>query len=162
MEVYVDGACPRNGTADARAGVGVWFGADSPHNVSRPVTGDVHTNNVAELQAIAAALEALEAMQAVEAGPSTKPDTPGPTAPVTIFTDSMYALNALTLWAPKWARCGWRTAAGGPVANQDLIVRTLAMLQRAPHVTLAYVAGHAGVPGNEGADALARAGAAMV
>jgi ribonuclease HI len=45
------------------------------------------------------------------------------------------------------------------VANQELIAAILAKLAGSGFlgVTLAYVPGHAGVEGNEGADALARA-----
>jgi len=149
MEVYTDGACSGNGTPAARGGIGVWFAKDSPDNVSRPIRGPVHTNNVAELQAIEAALDALAARGVTHA---------------TVYSDSMYAINALTLWAPKWAARGWRTAAGTPVANQELIAAILAKLAGSGFlgVTLAYVPGHAGVEGNEGADALARAACVVV
>ena len=39
-EVYTDGACPNNGKGGARAGVGVWWGAEHPLNYSRRATGD--------------------------------------------------------------------------------------------------------------------------
>jgi ribonuclease HI len=147
IQVYTDGACVGNGTAGARGGIGVWFGPDSPHNVSRPIAGPLHTNNVAELQAIEAAIHVLETLHVPAA---------------VIHTDSMYAINALTRWAPKWATKGWRTAAGGPVANKDLIIGILAKLSGGPvAVTLNYVAGHAGIAGNEAADDLARRGAAQ-
>jgi ribonuclease HI len=147
MEVYTDGACAGNGTPHARGGIGVWFAKDSPLNVSRAVRGPVHTNNVAELQAIEAALDSLAARGVTHA---------------TVYSDSMYAINAVTLWAPKWAAKGWRTAAGTPVANQELIAGIVARLGGSGFrdVTLAYVRGHAGVEGNEGADALARAACA--
>ncbi|KAL3275871.1 hypothetical protein HHI36_020610 [Cryptolaemus montrouzieri] len=56
--VYTDGACENNGKANAKAGIGVWFGNNHPLNVSRPVQGKA-TNNTAEIQACVAALEIL-------------------------------------------------------------------------------------------------------
>lgn len=45
--VYVDGSCFSNGKGDkARAGYSVFFGENDPRNVSEPITGDKHTNNV--------------------------------------------------------------------------------------------------------------------
>jgi len=35
-----------------QAGVGVYWGPDHPNNVSRPVSGGRHTNNVAEIQVL--------------------------------------------------------------------------------------------------------------
>ena len=55
--VYVDGACKNNGQPDAAAGYGVWFGKNHELNVSEVVSGLLHSNNVAELQAAKAAIE---------------------------------------------------------------------------------------------------------
>ena len=55
--VYVDGACKNNGKSDAAAGYGVWFGKNHELNVSEVISGDKHSNNVAELQAAKAAIE---------------------------------------------------------------------------------------------------------
>ena len=57
MHVHVDGACLGNGTPNPRAGIGVVFGMDHPHNASEVVTGDRHTNQVAEIQAAIRAIE---------------------------------------------------------------------------------------------------------
>jgi hypothetical protein len=34
VAVFIDGACPNNGKSWARAGMGVYFGEDSPYNIS--------------------------------------------------------------------------------------------------------------------------------
>ena len=39
--VYTDGACSNNGRVDSRAGVGVWWGDGSTHNIGEPVKGIV-------------------------------------------------------------------------------------------------------------------------
>lgn len=56
--VYTDGACTNNGKANAKAGVGVYFGDDSPYNISCRLLGTA-TNQRAEITAV------LKAMQIV-------------------------------------------------------------------------------------------------
>ena len=62
------------------------------------------TNNRMELMAIYKALEELEI---------------GP--PIILYSDSMYAINALTAWGGSWVTKGWVTGEGKPVKNRDLI-----------------------------------------
>jgi ribonuclease HI len=64
------------------------------------------TNNVAELTALERLL--------TDADPAT---------PLEIRMDSQYAMKAVTTWLPGWKRKGWKTSAGKPVANQELVVR---------------------------------------
>ena len=64
------------------------------------------TNNVAELTALERLLTAVD-----------------PRTPLEVRMDSQYAMKAVTTWLPGWKRKGWKTAAGKPVANQDLVVR---------------------------------------
>ncbi|EGX56253.1 ribonuclease H [Streptomyces zinciresistens K42] len=64
------------------------------------------TNNVAELTALERLLAATD-----------------PDVPLEIRMDSQYAMKAVTTWLPGWKRNGWKTSAGKPVANQDLVVR---------------------------------------
>ncbi len=54
--VYCDGACARNGKANARAGVGVFFGDGDSRNVSERLHGK-QTNQRAELMAAVRALQ---------------------------------------------------------------------------------------------------------
>lgn len=85
------------------------------------------TNNVGELMAILRALEAVPNDQLV-----------------VVHTDSQYAIGVLSK--------GWKAK-----ANQELIASIKAALaRRKPAARLVYVPGHAGVPGNERADELAR------
>ncbi|MFJ9709020.1 ribonuclease H [Streptomyces sp. NPDC101234] len=64
------------------------------------------TNNVAELTALERLLAATD-----------------PDVPLEVRMDSQYAMKAVTTWLPGWKRNGWKTSAGKPVANQDLVVR---------------------------------------
>ena len=59
INVYVDGACINNGSAEAKAGYGVYFGEDDPRNEYNTVKGK-QTNNTGELTAFIRALEILE------------------------------------------------------------------------------------------------------
>jgi ribonuclease HI len=85
------------------------------------------TNNVAELTAIRDALLAI-------------PNE----VPVVVHTDSQYAIGVL--------QKGWKAK-----ANQVLIAEIRKVLAARSWVELVYVRGHAGDPGNERADELARA-----
>jgi ribonuclease HI len=40
---------------------------------------------------------------------------------LTIYTDSMYALNCASVWGPSWKRKGWKRSSGEPLQNLDLI-----------------------------------------
>ena len=152
VDIYTDGACSgnRRHSARASAGVGVYFGRAHPLNYSAPLRRGPHTNQRAELEALVVALERIEA----------EPSLRGGAAEVAIWSDSQYSIDCVTKWCRAWERNGWRTASGKPVENQDLIRPLIAQLARQPHVALRKVAGHAGVEGNEAADALARAGVA--
>ena len=101
--VYVDGACINNGRRDAAAGYGVWFGNNNGLNVSRVVSGDKHSNQVAEIQAAKAAIEI-----------ATDLEFDG----LKIYTDSRYVYMGITSWINIWKENGWRTIEGRPVANQ--------------------------------------------
>lgn len=94
------------------------------------------TNNVAELTALERLLTAVE-----------------PDVPLEIRMDSQYAMKAVTTWLPGWKRNGWKTAAGKPVANQELVVRIDALLDGRT-VEFRYVPAHQvdGDPLNDFAD----------
>ncbi|WP_432138066.1 MULTISPECIES: ribonuclease H family protein [unclassified Streptomyces] len=85
-----------------------WVVADDSGTPARWEAGPLGraTNNVAELTALERLLAATD-----------------PAVPLEIRMDSQYAMKAVTTWLPGWKRNGWKTAAGKPVANQDLVVR---------------------------------------
>jgi ribonuclease HI len=154
LEVYTDGACSNNGKRRPWAGIGVHWPHAPDRDVSRPVAGDKHSNNVAELQAIEAALDAM-------LDPVTVAQDGGVGTRYVLYSDSLYAIQAVTVWWHKWVTKGFPP---GGAKNKDLIaaiVGKLGVLQaQHPHrVTLKHVYGHADCVGNQQADALARAGA---
>src|SRR5512140_2957090 len=99
------------------------------------------TNNRMELRAVLEALDGLPAGEAVD-----------------VISDSRYVVDALSKWIHGWRRKGWRTAAGEPVLNRDLIERADA-LARSLEVRWSWVRGHDGHPVNEIVDALAQSAA---
>ncbi|KAB7852492.1 ribonuclease H family protein [Streptomyces mobaraensis] len=103
-----------------------WVAADAEGRPERWEAGPLGraTNNIAELTALRRLLEATD-----------------PAVPVEVRLDSQYAMNAVTKWLPGWKRNGWKTAAGKPVANQDL-VRSIDALLTGREVEFRYVPAH--------------------
>lgn len=108
------------------AGLGVLIEIDGQRRELSEYLGQ-GTNNIGELAAVQRAAEALA----------------GEKRAIEIRTDSKYAIGVLTQ--------GWKAK-----ANQALIAEVKRALAGLPHVKVTYVPGHAGVPGNERADELAR------
>ena len=134
VDIYTDGACSGN------PGPGGWGAILRYNGTERELSGGAAdtTNNRMELMAAIRALEAL-----------SRPSR------VRLHTDSTYVKDGITSWINRWKANGWKTAARKPVKNVDLWQRLEAA--RAGHeVEWRWVKGHAGDPGNERADALAR------
>lgn len=131
---FTDGACKGN-PGKAGSGAAVWLPDGTRGEASRSLGRA--TNNVAELTAIALAIELLD-----ERGVPL--DAPG-----AILTDSAYAHGVL-------AR-GWKAK-----ANQVLVAEVKSALARRPRLALHWIAGHVGIEGNERADALANSGVSGV
>jgi len=134
--IYTDGACSGNPGPGGWGAVLRSGGREKEMHGGDPLT----TNNRMELMA---AIQALEALQ--------RPAT------VTLYTDSKYLLDGITKWIHGWQRNGWLTSARKPVKNDDLWRRLTAAMSR-HEVSWLWVKGHAGDPGNELADELARRG----
>ena len=136
VEIHTDGACSGN------PGPGGWGAVLRFRGKTRELCGGEAgtTNNRMELMAAIKALEAL-----------TRPSR------ARLHTDSTYVKDGITGWIHRWKANGWKTANKKPVKNVDLWQRLEAAL--AGHeVDWHWVKGHAGDPGNERADALARQG----
>ena len=75
-----------------------------------------------------------------------------------VFCDSTYVINAVTKWMAGWKRKGWKTGAGQPVKNIELMKGLDAAMQ-GRRVRFEWVKGHAGHELNEAADVRANAAA---
>jgi len=131
---YTDGAC-RGNPGPAGSGVMIELPGGGRIEASRAL-GEA-TNNIAELTAIAMALELLD-RAAVPAA-----------TPAVLFTDSKYADGVLCR--------GWKVK-----ANTALVAEIKGALARRPGARIHWLAGHVGIEGNERADELANRGVAGI
>lgn len=131
--VSTDGSCLRNpGGAIGWA----WVDHTGPSNSGGEPSG---TNQIAELRAL---------LEAILAHPGDEP--------LSIESDSQYAIKCASEWLPGWKRKGWITSSGSPVSNIELIKSIdSAITERTGPVRFRWVRGHVGNHFNEAADALA-------
>jgi len=136
IEIWTDGACRGN------PGPGGWGALMRSGTHQRELYGGAldTTNNRMELTAVIEALAALK-----------RPSQ------IVVHTDSQYVRLGITQWLAQWEKRGWKTADRKPVKNVDLWQR-LAELAARHRVDWRWVPGHAGIEGNERADALANRG----
>lgn len=134
--LYTDGACKGN------PGPGGWGAVLSYGDAERELHGGEKstTNNRMELMAAIQGLKALKRPCQVD-----------------LYTDSQYVRKGITEWMKNWKKNGWKTAAKKAVKNADLW-QALDDEVRRHDINWHWVKGHAGVPGNERADALANKG----
>jgi ribonuclease HI len=131
VTIYTDGACSGN------PGPGGWAAVLMCDGQARQLAGGERetTNNRMELRGIVAALEAIK-----------RP------CEITLYSDSKYALGALTGNKAK--------------ANRDLVGEAQLQVSRITkmggQVRFEHVNGHAGAPLNERCDKLAKAQAAQI
>jgi ribonuclease HI len=121
--VWTDGACSGNPGPGGWAAIVV--SPDRPEPVEL-VGGEPHTTN--NRMEYTAALEGLRWL----------PDA----GQICIVTDSTLMIDSMTKWIHGWKRRGWRTAAGAPVKNQDLVTALDAEIARHAHVRWHWVRGH--------------------
>jgi ribonuclease HI len=73
---------------------------------------------------------------------------------ITIYTDSTYLKDGITVWINNWKKNGWKSASKKPVKNKDLWV-ALSKLTEKKSIYWKWVKAHAGNKFNELADKLA-------
>ena len=138
ITVYTDGSCLNNGKVNAQCGSGIWFEEGSEHNRAIRVPGPDQSNQIGELAAIIIALEIVPNF-----------------IPLTIKTDSRYAMDGLTTHLPSWENQGWIN-----IANKQWFQRAAYLLRkRTAKTRFKWVKGHNGDLGNEMSDLLANQGA---
>jgi ribonuclease HI len=138
MRERVVAACDAASQGNPRPAGCAWVASDAAATPARWEAGALGTatNNIAELTALERLLTATD-----------------PDVPLEVRMDSQHAMKAVTTWLSGWKRNGWRTAAGKPVANQELVVRIDELLQDRS-VDFRYVPAHQvdGDPLNDFAD----------
>lgn len=139
--IYVDGAVKGNAGSKLKSiigGIGVY---SSDYNYKISDFFENATNNKAELNAIYKALTLLE-----------KENIHYPT---TIWSDSLYSVNCLTIWYKKWQNNNWKTSTKKDVENKDLIIKCLEKLNKMIFVNIKWIKGHSDNVEHQMADKLA-------
>ncbi len=120
--IWTDGACSGN------PGPGGWAAiVVAPDSATTELSGgEPHTTN--NRMEFTAAIEGLRSL----------PEA----TQICLVTDSKLMIDSMTKWLAGWRRKNWRTAAGKPVKNQDLIEALDAELARHPNLRWHWVKGH--------------------
>ena len=132
--IYTDGACSGN---PGPGGWGAIILNEEKNETSISGKEKSTTNNRMELMAPIMALRKIKK--------SSK---------ITIYTDSTYLKNGITIWIKSWEKNGWQSANKKPIKNKDLWV-TLNELSKKYSIDWKWVKSHAGNKYNEIADRLA-------
>lgn len=74
---------------------------------------------------------------------------------VTIYSDSMYAISALSLWRKSWVKTNWITPTGQPVKNREIIESVGKLVDDRKYVRWVKIKAHTGDPFNTVVDFLA-------
>jgi ribonuclease HI len=137
--IFTDGASKSN---PGPSGWGVVIAFPGQRVIELGGSLPLATNNQMEMQSI------LEALRYIAPFPGT----------IQVCSDSAYALNGIQKWVHGWRRNAWTTSEGKPVANQALweaLDEQVRQLQRSRSISWIHLPGHAGIAGNERADAIA-------
>ena len=139
MICYTDGACAQNAKSTGPGGYGVVVLDDNENLITTYAHQENNTtNNRQEMKAIICALVHY-----------------GKRAPLTIYSDSAYAVNTFTSWMYNWAVNGWVKSDNKTPENLDLVQAYYHLIQKGYKCELVKVKGHAGNKWNEMADDLA-------
>jgi len=142
VHCWVDGSCLGNPGPGGYAGIKVLNGKKA-----KPILGFCATRTTNNEMELTAVLEMLRSLK--------RPDLPA-----VIYSDSQYAVLALTQWLARWRANGWLNSDGQPVANRQLIEDIAEMAEARP-ATAPIILRHIPRAQNSEADRLARAQAEL-
>lgn len=141
MNIYVDGSCTGNGTANSAGGYGVVIFDDNNNYISHYHHSEINTtNNIQELKSLVYSF--IIAYQ-------------NPNEQVNIYSDSTYGVQVFETWCASWERNNWRKSDKQPIKNLELIQEGYELYKKLNNIKLVKVKGHNDIIGNEMADALA-------
>jgi len=133
VRIFCDGSCRRNGQPGARAGYGVYVTNNGIpcHSHSALVPGeDLPTNQRAELLALQYAIHYV-----AESGIRGS----------TIYSDSKYSIQCLTVWSRAWRNAGWKKANHQTISHVDILPAMCDLWDSiSPYTKLVHVFGHTG------------------
>ena len=132
--IYTDGACSGN---PGPGGWGAIILDEKENQISLSGKEKPTTNNRMELMAPIMALKKIKK-----------------SSEITIYTDSTYLKDGITIWINNWKKNGWINSNKKPVKNKDLWVN-LNNLTKKKIIFWKWVKAHSGNKFNELADKLA-------
>ena len=166
IHYFVDGSCIGNGAGDPAGrsaayavvkAISSQFVEQHAEAIDRSLP---QTNQYAELVAFQYAFTDIESSQNGQHSGN----------PITIYSDSMYAINCITTWGPLWKVQGWKRKARGsggkPLEHIHIIAPLVDFWERhQDHITITHIPAHQlaaqsrtyPYSGNALADKLARA-----
>jgi len=141
--VYMDGACSKNGSNEAKGGIGIYLGENDPRNISKKLDGK-HTNNIAELQAMICAFSIVQ--NDLDQGKI-----------ITFVSDSEYAIKCATSYGKTQHSFMWVK----DIPNKDLVKTLYESCSQYDNLQFLHIKAHTNKDdvhslGNEQADLLAR------
>ena len=142
IEIYADGSARNNGTENNCGGAGVCVMSGNRIMLTASHQEQNVTNNQMELKGLLYALHLAQTLYTYDL--------------CLIKCDSAYCVNIFNSWINSWYQHGWTRGNNKPIENLDLIKQLWEYKQIPyPNFRIEKVAGHAGLLGNEIADACA-------
>ncbi|XP_053731649.1 uncharacterized protein LOC128765183 [Synchiropus splendidus] len=125
IHLYTDGCCFRGASGELFAAAAVIW--------DRGTVFDVYTTQVLHDRPSAQAAEVLAIVLALEAFPGQ---------PITVYSDSAYAVSAALLDLACWKRNGWLSAKGTEIAHKSLMERLDRALTLPSQLAIVKIPGH--------------------
>ncbi len=134
-KIYTDGACSGN------PGPGGWAAVILENNKVKDMMFGNERNTTNNKMELVAPIKAIQKFKKK--------------SEISIFTDSTYVKDGITIWIKKWEKNGWKTASKKPVKNKDLW-KKLRNLSLKHSIKWVWVKSHAEDKYNNLADSLAQ------
>ena len=134
-KIYTDGACSGN------PGPGGWAAIILVNNEIKEMFFGSEKNTTNNQMELLAPIKAIQKFKKK--------------SEISIFTDSTYVRDGITIWIKQWEKNGWKTASKKPVKNKELW-KKLKKLSSKHSIKWVWVKGHAQDKYNNLVDELAR------
>ena len=134
-KIYTDGACSGN------PGPGGWAAIIIVNNEIKDTFSGSEKNTTNNQMELMAPIKAIQKFKKK--------------SEISIFTDSTYVRDGITIWNKQWEKNGWKTASKKPVKNKNLW-KKLKNLSSKHSIKWIWVKGHSNNKFNNEADILAR------
>ena len=134
-KIYTDGACSGN------PGPGGWAAIIIDNNKVKDMFSGSEKNTTNNQMELLAPIKAIQKFKKK--------------SEISIFTDSTYVRDGITVWIKQWEKNGWKTASKRPVKNKELW-KKLKNLSSKHSIKWIWVKGHAQDKYNNLVDELAQ------